>query len=79
MKRSSVVEKLAYYLPTESGLSNNEDASDILDFLEDIGLMPPNKNEYDMAIRNPKTGKWLITLEDKSISSTIPCYEWDQE
>lgn len=79
MKRSDAVKYLKQYLPIESGLCNDRDASDLLQAIEDLGMLPPNSNEWDMAVKNPKTGEWLITYETIVREHTKPVYKWESE
>lgn len=79
MKRSEMIQRLIWYMPTESGMANKHDMESLLNYIENQGMLPPNANEFDMAIKNPKTDEWVITFKNKIRTSITPFHQWEPE
>jgi len=74
MKRSYMVERLAFYILESSGHNDaTEFAEGILDWLEEQGMQPPAYNKFVEAqgVASPSP--------DLKLYYKLPCNEWEPE
>ena len=73
MKRSEIIDHLTWYLEERYNLTQ-DDADNILNFLERQGMLPPPVRVFkESTVLNQETGEW----ETGKISCTVN--EWEPE